>query len=72
MDGVQCGIDLTGTNASKLRDALKPYIEHGRCVGGRKTSSTAAARRSTKTDPSQLPPSGNRHEALATRSPTGV
>ena len=33
LDGKSYEVDLSTTNASKLRDALKPYIENGRGIG---------------------------------------
>ena len=33
LDGRSYEVDLSTTNASKLRDALKPYIENGRGIG---------------------------------------
>jgi len=35
LDGVSYEIDLSGKNASKLRDAFAPYVGAGRRVGGR-------------------------------------
>jgi hypothetical protein len=34
VDGKSYEVDLSTANASKLRDALRPYIENGRSVGG--------------------------------------
>ena len=34
LDGKSYEVDLSAANASKLRDALKPYIEKGRGSGG--------------------------------------
>ncbi len=34
LDGKSYEIDLSAANASKLRDAIKPYIEQGRGSGG--------------------------------------
>lgn len=42
LDGVSYEIDLTTENAAKLRDAIAPWVGHGRKVG--RTSRTAAAR----------------------------
>ena len=33
LDGKSYEVDLSTTNASKLRDSLKPYIENGRGIG---------------------------------------
>ena len=35
LDGVSYEIDLSAKNAKKLRDALAPYVEAARRVGGR-------------------------------------
>jgi Lsr2 len=35
LDGKSYEVDLSTTNASKLRDALKPFIEVGRGIGNR-------------------------------------
>ena len=35
LDGVTYEIDLSGENAAKLRDALTPYAESARRIGGR-------------------------------------
>lgn len=35
LDGVSYEIDLSGDNATKLREALTPYAESARRVGGR-------------------------------------
>jgi hypothetical protein len=36
LDGASYQIDLSGDNATKLRDALAEYVEHARRSGGRK------------------------------------
>lgn len=36
IDGVNYEIDLTAKNAAKLRNDLKPWIEAGRRIGGRR------------------------------------
>lgn len=38
LDGVSYEIDLSESNAAKLRDALAPWVAHGRRSGGRKVS----------------------------------
>jgi hypothetical protein len=38
LDGNSYEVDLSATNASKLRDALKPYVEKGRRSAGRARS----------------------------------
>ncbi|MDQ1481943.1 MAG: hypothetical protein QOF35_19 [Actinomycetota bacterium] len=35
LDGLTYEIDLSTANAHKLRDALRPWIDHGRRIGGR-------------------------------------
>jgi hypothetical protein len=39
LDGAQYEIDLSADNADKLREALAPYVGHGRRAGGRRRSS---------------------------------
>jgi len=39
LDGVSYEIDLSSANAAALRDALAPYVGHGRRSGGRRASS---------------------------------
>jgi len=46
IDGTSYEIDLTSKNATKLRDALAPYVASGRRLG-RSTSRRTGARRST-------------------------
>jgi hypothetical protein len=36
IDGTEYEIDLSAGNAAKLRDALAPYVGHGRRTGGRR------------------------------------
>lgn len=36
LDGVEYTIDLSASNADRLRKALEEYIDHSRRVGGRK------------------------------------
>ncbi|NAZ84257.1 Lsr2 family protein [Kineococcus sp. R8] len=38
IEGVQYEIDLNADNAEKLRRAVSLYVEHGRRVGGRRSS----------------------------------
>jgi nucleoid-associated protein Lsr2 len=38
LDGVSYEIDLSAKNAGALRDALAPYVGHGRRAGGRRAS----------------------------------
>lgn len=42
LDGAQYEIDLSVANADRLREALAPYIGHGRRAGGRKKAASAA------------------------------
>ena len=45
LDGKEYTIDLNAKNAKKLRDALAPYVAHGRPVssrGGRRSAKSAA------------------------------
>lgn len=44
LDGVSYEIDLSAENAEELRDALAQYVEHARRSGGRKRSSSRAAK----------------------------
>jgi hypothetical protein len=44
LDGVSYEIDLSEANADALREALAPYLEAGRRVGGRASRRSAAAR----------------------------
>jgi hypothetical protein len=41
LDGVSYEIDLSSKNAQKLRNELKPWLEAGRRVGGRRRGRTA-------------------------------
>lgn len=40
LDGAEYEIDLSEGNASKLRDALAPFVSHGRKTGGRRKRGT--------------------------------
>jgi hypothetical protein len=44
LDGVTYEIDLSAGNASALRDALAPYVGHGRRAAGRRSTGRPAAR----------------------------
>ncbi len=46
LDGAEYEIDLSGENASKLRDELAPWIGHARKTGGRRKRPAAPAGRS--------------------------
>lgn len=52
LDGVSYDIDLSASNAEKLRAALAPWVGHARRVGGRKSS--ARASKSTGPTASQI------------------
>jgi Lsr2 len=43
LDGREFEIDLTSKNATALRKALDPYVQHGRRVGGRRTRNASGA-----------------------------
>jgi hypothetical protein len=51
LDGVSYEIDLTHDNAAALRDALAPYVGHGRRVGASSRRSSARAPRSRNAGP---------------------
>jgi hypothetical protein len=38
LDGISYEIDVSATNADAIRDALTPWVEHARRVGGRVSS----------------------------------
>lgn len=42
LDGVEYEIDLSETNASKLREALAPWLGHARKTGGRRRRAATA------------------------------
>jgi len=44
LDGAQYEIDLSADNADSLREALAPYVGHGRRAGGRRRSSAGGGR----------------------------
>ena len=44
LDGTTYEIDLSATNAAKLRDSLAPYIGHARRASGRRAAPRAATR----------------------------
>ena len=46
LDGVDYEIDLSGTNAAALRDALAPYVSAARKVRSRRGSGSSGGRRS--------------------------
>lgn len=43
LDGRSYEVDLSAANATKLRDALKPYMENGRAGNGSRTRSARAS-----------------------------
>jgi hypothetical protein len=43
LDGVSYEIDLSESNAAKLRDALAPYLGHARRTGGRRGQRSSAS-----------------------------
>ncbi|MGY4718670.1 histone-like nucleoid-structuring protein Lsr2 [Naumannella cuiyingiana] len=43
LDGVDYEIDLSEKNAGKLRDALAPWVAHGRRTGGRRRTGRSTA-----------------------------
>ncbi len=47
LDGAQYEIDLSADNADKLREALAPYVGHGRRAGGRRRAGGGGAGRSS-------------------------
>lgn len=47
VDGVSYEIDLSGDNATKLRDALASYVASARRTGGRRRTASAGARGAT-------------------------
>jgi hypothetical protein len=54
LDGREFEIDLTKSNAKKLRSALDKYISAGRRTGGQKRSRGRAARPSGSPDPQDV------------------
>jgi hypothetical protein len=51
LDGVSYEIDLTHDNAAALRDALAPYVGHGRRIGSATRRTTSRAPRSRNSGP---------------------
>lgn len=43
LDGVNYEIDLNGTHAAELREAMAPYVGHGRRVSGRRRTGASTA-----------------------------
>ena len=55
LDGVSYEIDLSHDNAAQFRDAMAPYVGHGRRIGGsRRTSSRSAGRAPGSPDPAEV------------------
>ena len=64
LDGVTYQIDLSGSNAAKLRDALAKFVASGRRAGGRKRTPTA---RPTPTKAAARPAVSDREQNQAIR-----
>ena len=58
-------IDLSDENTDKLHDALAPFIEHGRQVGGR--GAGRGRRAQTQSSEEKKPARSNREETAAIR-----
>ena len=43
LDGTEYEIDLSGAHSKKLRNALEPFIQAGRRVGGKRSGRSGAA-----------------------------
>lgn len=54
LDGVGYEIDLSSDNASKLRDALAPYVGHARRTSARRPGGRPAVRAGGKRDLSEV------------------
>jgi hypothetical protein len=54
LDGVSYEIDLSHDNAAGLRDALAPYVGHGRRVGSARRPGGRAGRAKGSTDPAEV------------------
>lgn len=54
LDGVSYEIDLSAANASKLRDALAPYVGVAQRVGGRKSAGRRAGGAGRRADVSAV------------------
>ncbi|MGH8967089.1 MAG: histone-like nucleoid-structuring protein Lsr2, partial [Actinomycetes bacterium] len=50
LDGADYELDLSEANAGQLRDAVTPYIDAGRRIGGRRRSGGHTRRISTEVD----------------------
>lgn len=64
LDGATYQIDLSGSNAGRLRDALAEYVEHARRAGGRKR---AAGRATATAGRAPRPASADREQNQAIR-----
>lgn len=76
LDGTNYEIDLSKTNAKRLRDALAPYLAAGRTVAARRTAEKAADARPTRTARKKTASKAAKKPAKATgpkkRRPTGA
>jgi hypothetical protein len=50
LDGVSYEIDLSESNAGRLRDALAPFLGHARRTGGRRGGSSRGSSTAAKSD----------------------
>jgi len=60
-------IDLSDENTDKLHDALAPFIEHGRQVGGRGAARGRRRVQSSQSGEEKKPARSNREETAAIR-----
>ncbi len=67
LEGRVYAIDLSDSNAAKLRDALAPYIAAGRRTGGRAKRSAAASPKSSSPSGETSAVRTNRDETAAIR-----
>ena len=54
LDGKEYAIDLNTKNAQSLRDALAPYVAHGRPVGSRGARRSTSKAAASGTAPSEI------------------
>ena len=54
LDGKEYAIDLNTKHARSLRDALAPYVAHGRPVSGRSSRRSASKAAASGTAPSEI------------------
>ncbi|BBX48980.1 hypothetical protein MPOR_00060 [Mycolicibacterium poriferae] len=70
LDGVSYEIDLSAKNAAKLRNELKPWLEAGRRVGGRRRGrSVGTGRAAPRSTVNRARRSASGHAATGTTSP---